>query len=270
MGNRETVALVIATYNWPGALRLLLESILVQDILPEEILIADDGSDLSTKILIDDFRNRSFIDIKHFWQEHNGFQKSTILNRAIAGTSCNYIIQIDGDIVLHPHFIRDHLAVAERGCYIRGSRVMLSEEKSNQFLETGRIEKISLFSNGIRNRFNSLRVPILSRLFIKKNKSSRNFRGCNCAYWKTDFIGVNGYNNAFKGWGHEDIELAARFINAGIFQKKAKLLAVCYHLHHEVVDMQQEPVNFSIYQSTLNLGVKYCLSGYNSSQEQYK
>jgi glycosyltransferase involved in cell wall biosynthesis len=258
---------VIATFNWPGALGLLLESILVQDILPEEIVIADDGSDLSTKILIDAYRDRFSIAIKHFWQEHNGFQKSAILNRAIAGTSCNYIIQIDGDIVLHKHFIRDHIALAEKGCYIRGSRVMLSEKISNNFLAAGRFEKISPFSIGIRNRINALRIPLLSPLFIKKNKYSHNFRGCNCAFWKTDFISVNGYNNAFKGWGHEDIELAARFINTGIIQKKAKLVAVCYHLHHEIVDMQREPVNFKIYESTLNKGAKYCLSGYSSYQE---
>ena len=40
-----TISLIIATYNWPEALRLCLDSILRQTILPSEIIIADDGSD---------------------------------------------------------------------------------------------------------------------------------------------------------------------------------------------------------------------------------
>lgn len=43
-----TISLIIATYNWPEALRLCLDSILRQTILPSEIIIADDGSDERT------------------------------------------------------------------------------------------------------------------------------------------------------------------------------------------------------------------------------
>ena len=46
-----TISLIIATYNWPEALRLCLDSILRQTILPSEIIIADDCStDLTTEI----------------------------------------------------------------------------------------------------------------------------------------------------------------------------------------------------------------------------
>ena len=47
-----TISLIIATYNWPEALRLCLDSILRQTILPSEIIIADDGSDERTTKLI--------------------------------------------------------------------------------------------------------------------------------------------------------------------------------------------------------------------------
>ena len=36
-----TISLIIATYNWPEALRLCLDSILRQTILPSEIIIAN-------------------------------------------------------------------------------------------------------------------------------------------------------------------------------------------------------------------------------------
>ena len=50
------IALLISTYNWVEALDLVLKSILNQTRLPDEILIADDGSKENTKELIDNFK----------------------------------------------------------------------------------------------------------------------------------------------------------------------------------------------------------------------
>ena len=56
MKNWPTCSLVTPTYNWPEALELLLLSILNQSCLPNEILIADDGSTKETKELIEKFQ----------------------------------------------------------------------------------------------------------------------------------------------------------------------------------------------------------------------
>ncbi|WP_153798161.1 glycosyltransferase family 2 protein [Foetidibacter luteolus] len=269
MTKQTSVALVIATYNWPEALRLVLESVLTQTVLPDEVIIADDGSTIATTGLVDSYRKKFPVPLKHFWHEDEGFRKTIILNQAIAGTKCDYIVQVDGDIVLHRNFIKDHLNAAERGYYIRGSRVMIDERRSNEELLIGRMKKASAFSAGIKNRINALRIPFLSPLLIKKSKRSDNVSGCNCAFWREDFVKVNGYNNEINGWGHEDIELAARFINAGLLQKKIKMMAVCYHLHHSFVDRQRESFNYTIYKRTLNQGIRYCSKGYHSYQQQY-
>ena len=42
-------SLIIATYTWSEALELVLLSVLKQSHLPEEIIIADDGSTEITK-----------------------------------------------------------------------------------------------------------------------------------------------------------------------------------------------------------------------------
>jgi glycosyltransferase involved in cell wall biosynthesis len=49
-------SLVTPTYNWPEALELLLLSIKNQRVLPDEVLIADDGSREETTILIQKFQ----------------------------------------------------------------------------------------------------------------------------------------------------------------------------------------------------------------------
>ena len=54
------------------------------------------------------------------------------------------------------------------------------------------------------------------------------------AFFKKDLITVNGYNEAFKGWGREDREIAIRLNNAGIKKQSIKMGAVCYHLYHKL------------------------------------
>ncbi|NCY05411.1 MAG: glycosyltransferase, partial [Burkholderiaceae bacterium] len=46
------VSVIIATYNWPEALHLCLESLRNQTVNNYEILIADDGSKENTQVLI--------------------------------------------------------------------------------------------------------------------------------------------------------------------------------------------------------------------------
>ena len=262
MTRRISTALLISTYNWPQALRLVLDSVLKQTALPDEILIADDGSDSMTKKLIDSYVKKFNVPIKHFWQHHNGFQKSIILNKAVSGTTCDYIIQTDGDIILHKNFIEDHLEAAEANCYVRASRVILHGAKTKKLLNHYGNITLSPLDLGIKNRINAMRIPFLKSFFTKYSFRSDNTHGCNCAYWRNDFLKVNGYNNIFKGWGHEDIEFAARLVNAGIQQKKIKMRAVCYHLDHALLERFGVESNFRTYEESVRTGTTQCINGY--------
>ena len=53
------ISLIITTFNWPESLLLVLESIRHQSLMPDEIIIADDGSNDSTRRLISSF-NKEF------------------------------------------------------------------------------------------------------------------------------------------------------------------------------------------------------------------
>ena len=109
------VSLLISTYNWKEALSLCLYSAFAQTVKPAEILIADDGSREDTRQLIDEMRAKTDIPIVHVWHEDKGFRLSAIRNRSIEKAKGDYIIQIDGDIILDRHFIADHLELAEKG-----------------------------------------------------------------------------------------------------------------------------------------------------------
>ena len=262
-----SIALLISTYNWPEALHLVLESVRRQYLLPDEVLIADDGSGEETTHLIRHFQQDFPVTLHHFWQEDKGFRKTQIMNKAVAASNCDYIIQIDGDIVLHPSFIADHISVSEKGTYIKGSRVLLSQPKTRELLHAQRPVSLSAFSTGIVNRINAMRIPAIASFFVKKRKRSHDLRGCNCAFWRTDFMTVNGYNNDLSGWGHEDIELAARFVNLGLLQKRVKMLAVCYHLFHPINSRSEEDANMQVYKKVVASGEYICTNGVRATQD---
>src|SRR6478609_6191635 len=122
------VSLLIATYNWPEALNLVLKSVLRQSILPNEIIIADDGSSKETETLIESFKTRTDIPILHIWHEDKGFRLAEIRNKAIMASQFEYIIQIDGDIILHSNYIENHIRFAKKNCFMTGPRVLLQKE----------------------------------------------------------------------------------------------------------------------------------------------
>lgn len=235
----KNCALLISTYNWPEALELCLRSVMQQTTMPNEIIIADDGSSEDTKDFIKAFGERENVNIKHIWHEDLGFRKTIILNKAISVIESEYIIQIDGDIILDKNFIKDHLVVRERGCFIRGTRAHIEKSYLDCLFKRKEIS-LKFYSKGIKHRFNALRIPFLGFIFTKKSSSGHNVRGCNFAYWKDDIVAVNGYNNALIGWGHEDEELAVRFVNYGLLKKSIKLKCIQYHIYHPLSSRDHE------------------------------
>lgn len=229
----KSVALLIATYNWPEALNLVLQSALKQTKLPDEILIADDGSKEETKILIEKFQVVSSIPIRHFWQEDKGFRKAKILNKAIAGSQADYIIQVDGDCILHPKLVADHCKAAQEGVYLYGSRVNILPEAVSAVLQDELLE-FNLFSKEIKNKTRTLNLPFLAQFYNPHSGISKKFRGCNVSFWRDDIIAVNGYNEDFEGWGREDSDVVIRMGNNGVKAKRLRYAGIVFHLYHKI------------------------------------
>lgn len=243
-------ALLISTYNWPEALELVLKSTLNQTIYPDEILIADDGSNEKTKELIDSFSKDNKLVVQHVWQEDIGFRKSKILNKAIAQTTADYIIQIDGDCIIHKNFIADHIVSAQKGYYLYGSRVNILPKKVAVVFEK-KITEFNFFSKEIKNRTRSLPIPILSRLYKSHYDISDKFRGCNVSFWKKDVIDINGYNEDFEGWGREDSDLVIRMGNNGIGAKRLRYAGIVYHIFHKSNSKNNLELNDKIQKATI-------------------
>ncbi len=255
-----STSLIISTYNWPQALRASLNSVKRQTLLPNEVIVADDGSTDDTRKLIKEFQENFPVPLHHCWIEDKGFRLAKARNEALKMAKYAYILQIDGDIMLDKHFVYDHARFAQPGSFVRGSRVLLSKVTSKKIFD-GKITNPHVYMRGVINFFNGIRMPFLQKLISIKRFSIQGIRGCNMAYWKADAYKVNGYNEEIQGWGREDSEFVARLVNAGIYKRNLRLGGVQYHIYHKEYDRKLLNKNDGILNETLTKNLTWCKNG---------
>ena len=261
-----SVSLIITTYNRPDALGLVLESAVQQTVLPKEIIVADDGSGEETAALIRRFQATSPVPILHSWQEDDGFRAAQSRNRALAQATGEYIVLIDGDMVLHPQFIRDHIASAQLGVWVQGSRVLLTPDSTQALLRTPLPQpfRLPFYHASIEKKHAALRCAGLRKLIGRTlNQSAKAVKSCNMGFFLADAQAVNGFNNDFVGWGREDSEFAARLYHSGLKRRNLKFGGIAYHLWHHEAKRDALPQNDALLQHTLNQKLIRCENGMN-------
>lgn len=259
-----TVSLIITTYNRPDALVRVLQSVLQQTHLPNEILVADDGSTSDTAQVVAQIAQVSPIPIIHIWQHDDGFRAAQIRNRAIAAAKSEYIILIDGDMLLHPKFIIDHIRVAQPNVFIQGSRVLLSLELTQKVLANPLSNPciFSCFQAGVMKKLSAIRCIGLSCLLAAhRNQQYKAIKSCNMSFFRCDALRVNGFNNQFVGWGREDSEFVARLYHSGVQRVNLKWAGLAYHLWHKETERASLPQNDRLLQQTLSQHLTRCEYG---------
>ncbi len=253
------ISLIISTYNWPRALELCLDSVMELRELPDEILIADDGSGEETRCVVEHFQRISPVPIYHIWQPDDGFRLAAIRNKAIAASHYEYIIQIDGDVLLHRDFVRDHKRYAREDYFTAGARGRIMPELVPTVLNRESFRP-SILTKGMASRFNMLHIPFIARLYCLYGPK-RHVKGCNMSFWRKDLLQINGYDENFVGWGGEDDDLAARLINSEIQQQSLKFAAIVYHIAHGQHDRENRTENKERFLRSRQNGAQRCSVG---------
>jgi glycosyltransferase involved in cell wall biosynthesis len=256
------ISIIVTTYNWKEALALCLESVLAQTRLPDEIVVADDGSRDDTAELVRAYMRKSPVPLIHVWHPDEGFQLSKIRNRGIAGARGDYIVQLDGDMIANRFFIEDHGRIAKANAFVQGKRSLLSPESTSRILKSKTI-RVGAFSRGVKfsHRRFLLRSRCLSWLFSSTNRRARGTLGCNMAYWRSDAIRVNGYDEQFVIHGGEDLDFALRLLHLGLKRQYMKHLAFGAHLYHPCRGNPEVLDNESIVQRCQESGAISCSRG---------
>jgi glycosyltransferase involved in cell wall biosynthesis len=101
---KESIAVVIPTYNRPHLLTAALASVFAQTRQPDELVVVDDGSSVSCEGVLAGYRDR----VRYIYQENKGL--SGARNTGIRATRSQLLAFLDDDDVLEP----DHLACLSR------------------------------------------------------------------------------------------------------------------------------------------------------------
>ena len=245
------ISILLATYNWPQALKLCLESLASQTDGNFEIIIADDGSTESTKQVIDAMKSVIPMTITHLWQEDYGFRKTKILNQAITAAHGDYLVFLDGDCIVQPDFVAKHRELAQKGYMVTGSRVLLNESLTKELLTWPKWDFDRFCSNLIAKRLNG-GINKYWPLKIKLGNGSwrdykkfvwRRIKGCNMACWKADAEAINGFDETMTGWGHEDADFVFRLQRHHIKRKSGSWSTEVLHLFHKIHDQSNAAEN---------------------------
>ena len=250
MQQTQTMSVVITTYNRPDALAAVMAACFLQDDKNFEIIIADDGSTANTRDCIARLAANAPVPVKHVWQPDAGFRAAMARNRGTLAATGDYIIFLDGDCVPQRDFITRHRALAQPGFLVSGSRILLSQRLTERALRDGIdvaglsvVERVRLRLSGDMNKVlqTMLRWPDVGR--VRRKFSWRRIKSCNLGVWKSDLVKVNGFDESFTGWGHEDSDLVVRLFHAGVLRKDGAMATEVLHLWHREAQRDQESSN---------------------------
>lgn len=250
MQQAQTMSVVITTYNRPDALAAVLAACFLQDDKNFEIIIADDGSTANTRDCVARLAAGAPVAVKHVWQPDDGFRAAMARNRGTLAATGDYIIFLDGDCVPQRDFIARHRALAQPGFLVSGSRILLSQALTERALREGIdvaglgiLARLRLRLAGDMNKVlqTMLRWPDIGR--VRRKFSWRRIKSCNLAVWKQDLLAVNGFDESFTGWGHEDSDLVVRLFHAGVLRKDGAMATEVLHLWHAEAKRDQASSN---------------------------
>jgi glycosyltransferase involved in cell wall biosynthesis len=268
VGGAALISVIVTTYDREDALDAALRALSRQTDRNFEIVIADDGSGPETQALIENWRTRLAVPLKHVRHEHRGFRGGEIRNRGIAASEGALCIFLDGDCLAAADFIAVHRRLAAPGWFVTGNRILLSRELTESVLAQGEPAEqwcyATLTQQRLRGGINRLMPVLRLPLGPLRKLNAGNWRGaqtCNLAVARNDLDRIDGFDCSYAGWGLEDSDLVVRLLHAGVRRKDGRFATGVLHLWHTPNDRSQLPDNQQRLDEVMGCGRTRALRG---------
>ena len=272
--NNLKCSIIISVYKDTDSLDLILESLINQTIIPNEVIISEDGNSKEMVEYVNVAKDKyKKLDIIHLYQEDIGWRKNIALNRAIIASKYEYLIFIDGDCVPFDDFIENHVKQASKKIVLAGKRVELGEQITKEIrskkLTVSRLTNNywfflpKLIKDKTRHLEDMLHVSYKSFLAPIIRKEVNYIIGCNWSAFKEDILTINGFDETYTlpSVG-EDVDLGWRFRGLGIELKSCRHNANLVHLYHKKrFDSSQGIVNNAILKKNFDANRFFCDNG---------
>ncbi len=232
-------AFVVLTYNRADALLAVLRALAPQCGPHDRVVIADDGSNAEQVRALREHLPRFACPVRHVWHPDTGFTAARARNLGAAHADADYLVFMDGDCVPTPHFAAMHARLAAPGHFVNGSRVLMSERLTRRvlghspMLQNLRLAQwLRLYTAGDVNKLTHLACWPGAPLRVEERFRWKSIRSCNFGAWLRDFEAVDGFDESFSGWGHEDADLVLRLHHHGLRRTNGFLATEVLHLWH--------------------------------------
>lgn len=234
------ISVVTTIYNRPEHLRLLAAALAAQTRPPDEIIVADDGSDEATASAMAGLLPSCGIPAKVVRQEKDGYRLAAARNKAIRAATGDYLLFLDCDLVPLPDAVAVHERRAHPRRLLAGNRAMLDEAATAALFaarpaptkadweQAWTLADMGEWADAARlfARHAALRRWHLARPHKPK------LLGCHFSLFREDVERVNGFDENFVGWGYEDDDFARRLYKAGVGPHSVIAEARAIHLWH--------------------------------------
>lgn len=237
------VSLIISVYKDVENLKLVLDLLNLQTYKDYEIIVSEDGEFEGMKQFLANYNHPNTI--QHLTQPDVGWRKNQALNNAIRKSNGDYLIFIDGDCILHPRFIENHIRKSGPKNIVAGKRIKLGPQYSKILKENP--NDLLNFARRIRNELRAVKKDgakfYEEGLFIDPNgvlgfiprlRKMHQLKGCNMSFYKEAIEAINGFDEDYSlpAIG-EDIDLTWRFKGLGYRLVSVRNIAVQYHIYHK-------------------------------------
>lgn len=229
------LAVIVSTFERPGHLERCLESIRVQrgHCCALELIVTDDGSTDGTAELVRDFAGRADFPVRFVTHPHEGFRLARCRNRGVLASRAPYLVFTDGDCVLPPTHLAEHLRMRRPGSAVVGGCLRLSQASSERItvaeITAGAYLPAIPFTERWRMLPKALRAAAYSWL---RCRMLPRLSGCDFAVWRADYYAINGHDENFVGWGLEDRDLQLRLSRLGVRFRSLLHRSAVSHLWH--------------------------------------
>jgi glycosyltransferase involved in cell wall biosynthesis len=242
------LSVVVATYEWPSALDIVLRALSEQRGAPFDVVVADDGSGDETAAVVRRWQSR--FELEHVWQPNDRFRKARLLNRAALAARGDYLVFLDGDCVPRIGYAEAIRRAALPGWFVASKRLHLSPQLSRRILagslEVWRWSSLRWAMSAPRELVTSTHrqanrpgvlLPIRDRGRPWRPRGSGfrppyNGYGYTFGVLRSDFERVNGFDMRFGGWDGEDVDIAERLLSAGLSCGWPGPASSVFHLWH--------------------------------------
>ena len=226
---------IVAAYNQPDPLRLVLAALSAQTDPSFDVIVADDGSAPSSHALVERAANELGLRARVVWQPDDGFRKARAQNLASLETDAELLVFLDGDCLPFRDLIARYRRAARPGEFCTGAVVFLDSGATRALAESGVRAGAHERALTLRERLRALDVHWRNSVNLAGRLERPRIRGGNFAVTAKLFRDVDGYDEVFGGYGKEDSDLRNRMRNAGARGMSLWHRAFVAHLARDVV-----------------------------------